>query len=183
MIDKQEFTDIREELENIDNNREEIIQKSREILRISKLIIYSLHRDDTEKVDSLILEAKDKINGLSKENFDSNINKAAVQEYVEALCYNEFIKNGKILTRKELNVDTEDYLCGLCDLIGELERKAVNDIINNNLNKAIEIRELVDKLYGEFIMFNFRNGELRRKFDSIKWNLRRIDEAILTIRK
>ncbi len=183
MLDKKEFIDIRQDLENIETNREELIQKSREVLKISKLIIYSLHRNDLENAESLILDIKNKVNGLAKGNFDSNINKVAVQEYVEAICYYEFLKNKRMPLRKELDVETEDYLCGLCDLTGELVRKAVNEVINQNLNKAIEIKDLVDSIYGEFLMFNLRNGELRRKFDSIKWNLKKIDEAILTARK
>jgi translin len=183
MLDKKEFSDIRQDLEKFENNREEIIQKSREIIKSSKLIIYSLHRNEIEKADLLVLDIKKNMNGLSKSNLNSNINKVAVQEYVEALCYFEFIKNKRIPLRKELEVETEDYLCGLCDLIGELVRKAVNEVINQNVDKAIEIRNLVDNLYGEFLMFNLRNGELRKKMDSIKWNLKKLDEVVLTAKK
>jgi|TARA_Y100000310_G_scaffold282433_1_gene303635 translin len=183
MLDKKEFNDIRQELEKFENNREEIIQKSREIIKSSKLIIYSLHRNDIEKANLLVLDIKKNMNGLAKSNLNSNINKVAVQEYVEALCYFEFIKNKRIPLRRELEVETEDYLCGLCDLIGELVRKAVNEVINQNVDKAIEIRNLVDNLYGEFLMFNLRNGELRKKMDSIKWNLKKLDEVVLTAKK
>lgn len=182
MLNKQEFIDIRQELEDTENSREEIIQRSREIIKISKLIIYSLHRDDLEKAESLVIDIKEHINQLNRKEINSNINKVALQEYTEALCYYEFVKNKRIPLRKELNVETEDYLSGLCDLIGELVRKAVNEVINKNIDKAIEIRDLIDKIYGEFLMFNLRNGELRKKMDSIKWNLKKMDEIILSAR-
>src|SRR3989344_8906795 len=183
MLDKKEFLDIRQDLESLEDSREELIRKSREILKISKQIIYSLHRNDLEKAEALVLDIKGKVNGIAREDLDSNINKVAMQEYVEAICYHEFIKNKRIPLRKELEVDTENYLCGICDLIGELVRRSVNEVINNNLNNAVEIRELIENIYGEFLMFNLRNGDLRRKMDSIKWNLKKIDEVILTARK
>lgn len=36
-------------------------------------------------------------------------------------------------------------------------------------------RAIVDAISGELIQFDFRNGGLRRKFDSIKYNLRKLE--------
>ena len=62
---------------------------------------------------------------------------------------------------------------GLCDLTGELGRKAVNEVIKKNFKQAEQIRELVDEIYGEFLKLNLRNSELRKKSDQIKWNLKK----------
>tara|TARA_Y100000310_G_scaffold345160_1_gene462266 strand:+ start:6512 stop:7066 length:555 start_codon:yes stop_codon:yes gene_type:complete len=180
MLDQKEFEYIQKDLDVLEQKREELIKKSREILKTSKLIIYSLHRNDFTNAEKFVLEVKGKINGLSKENLDANINRVAMQEYVEALCYYEFMKNKRIPLREELNVETEDYLCGLCDLTGELVRKSVDEVIKNNMTNVVEIKELLDSIYGKFLMFNLRNGELRRKMDSIKWNLKKVEEVILT---
>ena len=107
--------------------------------------------------------------------------KIAIQEFVEAACYHEFVKNKKIPSAKELNVDTEYYLLGLCDLTGELVRKAINSAINNDYDQALFIKKFVNDLYNELMLFEFRN-ELRRKFDSIKYDLKKLDDVALGIK-
>ena len=40
------------------------------------------------------------------------------------------------------------------------------------------IREAIDLLYGQFVKFDFRNGELRRKYDAIKYNLQKVERIL-----
>jgi len=182
VINKQEFKDIGKELKKFEEERELLIQKSREIITLSKQIIYSIHRDDIKKAEELNKQIKNKVLTLSKNSYDTTMNNVAMQEYVEAVAFLEFIKNNKIPNRKELKVEIEPYLCGLCDLTGELVRKAVNSAINKNSDEVIKIREFIDQLYGEMLMFDFRNGDMRKKYDSIKWNLKKVEDIILEIK-
>ena len=184
MLDKKEFVNIRKEMEEVEKKRELLIQKSREIIKLSKLIIYSLHRNDLKSASNTveqIKKEKTRLEKISKKRLDTDMNKVAIQEYVEALCYYGFVKDSKIPTKSSLNVDTEDYLLGLCDLTGELGRRAVMDVINKRFEDALKIKELVDEIYGEFLKFNLRNSELRKKSDSIKWNLKKLEDVIFDI--
>ncbi|MBI2652739.1 hypothetical protein HYX00_04710, partial [Candidatus Woesearchaeota archaeon] len=132
MLNKKEFDGIREEMHRIDLKREEVIQTSREVINISKQIIYAAQRNDLKTSSSLIKNMKNKITKLKKINIsaDTNINAVAFQEYIEAVAFYEFVKNGKIPTKTSLDVSAEDYLSGLCDLTGELVRKAIYDVIH-----------------------------------------------------
>ncbi|KUF98883.1 NAD(H) kinase 1 [Phytophthora nicotianae] len=38
-------------------------------------------------------------------------------------------------------------------------------------------KDMVEAISGELIQFDFRNGPLRRKFDSVKYNLRKLEET------
>lgn len=180
MIDKKEFESIRKEMERTESLREEIISLSREIISVSKRIIYSVHRKSMSEAAKYVREIEQKKGALDKINkpVDANINKVAYQEYAEAVCYYGFVKNGKVPSKSELGIDTDDYLMGLCDLSGELERKAVNSVIDKDFQMLFKIKELVDEIYGEFLKFNLRNGELRKKSDSIKWSLKKIEDVI-----
>ena len=178
MLDKKEFNEIVKDLKESDERREVLIQISRDIIKESKLIIYGLQRGD--KVD--IKKIKALMKNLKSES-KTGIEDTAVQEYVEALCFYYFVNDKKIPTRKELNVDTENYLMGLCDLTGELMRKAVKDVIDKKYASAKEITKLVEDIYGEFLKFDLRNGNLRQKSDSIKWNLQKLEQLILEISK
>jgi translin len=178
MIDKEDFKGILKDLKEADDRREKLIQISRDIIRESKLIIYGLQRG--EKVD--IKKMQSLVKSLKKE-YVTGIEDTALQEYVEALAFYHFVQNRRIPTRKELGVDTENYLMGLCDLTGELMRKAVKDVIEGDYKSAKEITCVVEDIYGEFLKFDLRNGTLRQKADSIKWNLQKLEQLVLEVSK
>ena len=48
-------------------------------------------------------------------------------------------------------------------------------------DSAKKIRDFVEELYGEMLKFNFRNGELRRKFDGIKYDLKKLEDLVLDL--
>lgn len=183
MLNKMEFNRIREDMHKIDVKREEVIQLSREIINISKQVIYAVQRNEMKDADSVVKIIKDKIKKLKKINIatDTNINAVAFQEYVEAIAFYEFVKSKKIPTKASLGVSAEDYLSGLCDLTGELVRKAIYDVIHKKFDEASKIKELVHDIYGEFLRLHLRNGELRKKSDSIKWNLKKLEEVMYDI--
>lgn len=184
MLNKKEFEKIRKEMASSDIKREDIIQISRKVINISKRIIYALHRNDIKSAISYVKEIERKKKDLVNIDIslDININKTALQEYAEALCYYHFVKNNKIPTASSLKISNESYLLGLCDLTGELVRKAVNDVIKKNFSSASKIKDLVDELYGEFLKFNLRNSELRKKSDQIKWNLKKLEDVVFELK-
>lgn len=181
LLDKKDFNAIRKELDSSDKEREKVISKSRDIIKFSKQIIYSLHRNEFSKAGSMIKDIIKMVNSLPKDSFDPGIASVARQEYVEAICFYYFVKEKKIPTRKQISVDTDSYLLGLCDLSGELVRNAVNSAITKDFDKVKVIKDLVDEIYGEFLKFDLRNGELRKKSDSIKWNLNKLQELLYNI--
>lgn len=183
MLDKKEFLKIREEMASFDIKRESIIQQSREVINLSKRIIYALHRNDIKSASVHVREIEKKKKGLGDcIGLDTNIDRTALQEYAEALCYYHFIKDRKIPTRNFLKLDNESYLMGLCDLSGELVRKAVNEVIKKNFKEAMIIKNLVDEIYGEFLELNLRNSELRRKSDQIKWSLKKLEDIVFELK-
>ncbi len=182
MLNKQEFNKIMEDLARFDEEREASIIKSREVIRISKLIINSLHRNDLKDAALHVQEIKNKVKNLPKKDYDLSFVNVAFQEYVEAMFYYSFIVEKKLPTRKELNIDTENYLLGMCDLTGELVRKAVNSAINGKYDEVAAIKDLVSEIYAAFLEFNLRNGELRKKMDSIKYNLMKLENLVYEIK-
>lgn len=183
MLNKSEFSKIRNEMHKLDSKREELIQTSREAISLSKQIIYATQRNDLKEAEKTIKEIKQKIEKVKKIKIatDININAVAFQEYVEAIAFYEFVKNKKIPTRASLGVSAENYLSGVCDLTGELVRKAIYEVIHKKFDEAERIKNLVHDIYGEFLKLHLRNGELRKKSDSIKWNLKKLEEVMYDI--
>jgi predicted translin family RNA/ssDNA-binding protein len=185
---KKEFSVIRKTIGNYDAKREELIKKSRELLKISKQIIYSIHRENiTEAKKNIVIAKKikkelEKIILFNKKLSYEGSYSDGCQEYVEGLCYFEFVKNNKIPTLKSLNISAEDYLMGICDLTGELVRRAVRLATKRQINEVDKIKIFVEDLFEEFLKFDFRNGNLRKKYDSIKWNLKKLEEILYDIK-
>ena len=183
MLDKKTFENVRKELKDFELKREETIQNSRKTITLSKQIIYAVHRDDLDNAAALIKEIQTLLKQLqTTRHHDIGISNVAFQEYVEAICYYEFIKHRKIPGYKQLQVKVEDYLLGLCDLTGELGRKAVAYAIKNESKKVLEIKDLVEEIYGEFLKLDLRDWDLRKKSDSIKWNLNKLEDMAFSLK-
>ncbi|MBI2106103.1 hypothetical protein HYT56_04680 [Candidatus Woesearchaeota archaeon] len=179
-----DLRNINKEMQLFDKRRDAMLQKCHEAIRFSKRVIYAIHRDD-KKVDSLAKELKEKIQQLRTrgELQFSATYKVAMQEYVEAICLYEFITKDKFPAQKELFVSAPDYLSGLCDLTGELMRKANYLAINGNTKDALRVKELVDKIYEQLLQIDIRDNDLRKKFDSVKYNLQKLEDLALNIQK
>lgn len=175
MIDKKSFTDMKKELEACEKEIEKSVQHSRELTKNSKLAIYSVHRGDLKGSEKQLSEIRKE---LKKINDNSYLYNASFQEYVEAECILAFALNKKIPTHKQLSIDAENYLLGICDFTGELARMAVNKAIKKDKKSVEKIRDVIDDILGEFLKFNLRNGELRKKYDSIKWNLNKVEQVL-----
>ena len=188
MLNKNDLKEMRKEFNSFDDNRELAIKKSRDVLKLSKQIIYSVHRGDMKEATSLVKQIEfekkkaEKIVSKSSKLQSIGAYKVAIGEYVEAVLYYSFIKSGKILTHKYLRVTTEHYLLGLIDLTGELGRKAVQLAGKGEFNKVVSIRDAVSEIYGALLKFDFRDSDMRRKFDSVKYDLKKLEDLVLELK-
>ncbi len=188
MLNKNDFKEMRDEFNSFDNNREVVIKKSRDVLKLSKQVIYSVHRGDMKESSKLVKKIK-----KEKENLDKMVSqnskleaigayRVAIGEFVEAMLYYGFVKDAKILTHKFLKVTTEHYLFGLIDLTGELGRKAVQLAGKGKFKGVVKIRDAVSDIYGVLLNFDFRDSDMRRKFDSVKYDLKKLEDLVLDLK-
>ncbi|MBS3139102.1 hypothetical protein J4207_05340 [Candidatus Woesearchaeota archaeon] len=188
MLNKSDFASMRQEILAYDEQRELLIKKSRDVLKLSKQVIYAVHRDELKQAEELIEDIKKEKSALEKFAKHSILMESegsyriALQEYAEALLYHSVVKSEKLATRKELDLETIYYILGLCDLTGELVRKAVYLAGKGKVKDVIRIKELVDTLYGELLSFDFRENEIRRKFDSMKYDLKKLEDLVLELK-
>ncbi len=179
---------MRKEMESADKVREEVIREGRKIIKTSKTAIGAVHRDEIQNAEKVLVLMKEDLAKLKKTAEKSprlmyeGIFKVAIQEYVEALSLLEFVKNGKIISYSEEFVNPENYLMGLCDLSGELVRKAINSSLKEDYQMAVKIRKILGELYIEMSKFELRNGELRRKYDGIKYDMKKLDDLVFQLK-
>ena len=182
MVNFEKFT---EDICNYEEKRDELIKKSRDVIKLSKRVIYAVLRDElieAEKLCQDIEQAKLQLDKITKHDnklpYEGSY-KVAIQEYVEAILFYSFVKDGQF---KELNVLSHHYLLGLADLSGELVRRAVFLAGKGKIDEVIKIKNELDKLYGELLKFDFRDSEMRRKMDAVKYDLRKLEDLVLDIK-
>lgn len=179
------FAKMIQEIQDYDSERERLIKKSRDVLKLSKQIIYAVHRDEISTALKLVQQIESEKKDLiditkhSKKLIFEGSYKVAIQEYVEAILYYNFVKNGKLI---DLKVRAELFVLGLADLPGELVRKAVFLAGKGKVDKVIKIKEEVDYIYGELLKFDFRDNEIRRKVDAVKYDLRKLEDLVLDLK-
>lgn len=183
MLDESDFESIKSGMEAFDAKRERIIKESRDILKLSKQAIYSVHRDEYHEARKQLDEAERIKKRLETEMANDHALRTggfsdALAEWVEAKMLLHFMDHQKILPMKELHVEPEEYLLGLADLTGELGRRAVIAATKRDANQVRLLHEAIERVYGQFVRFDFRNGELRRKYDAIKYNLQKVERIL-----
>uniref|UniRef100_A0A182MM13 Translin n=1 Tax=Anopheles culicifacies TaxID=139723 RepID=A0A182MM13_9DIPT len=79
------------------------------------------------------------------------------------------------------HLDIEDYLVGILQLASELSRYAVNSVILGDYEKPLLISKFVADLNSGFRLLNLKNDSLRKRFDALKYDVKKIEEIVYDI--
>ncbi|KAI9008945.1 translin [Phycomyces nitens] len=79
------------------------------------------------------------------------------------------------------HIQLEDVLHGYISLISELSRLAVNAVTVGDYGRPIRISKFVKDLSGGFQLLNLKNDNLRKRFDGIKYDVKKIEEVVYDI--
>lgn len=90
----------------------------------------------------------------------------------------------KIKRDDGFHLDLEDYLMGLLQLSSEMSRFAVNSVTCGDYSRPIHISRFIAELNAGFRLLNLKNDSLRKRFDALKYDVKKIEEVVydLTIR-
>ncbi len=170
------------ELREYEAKKEETVQRSIRVTRLSKSVIYSLIRGDVENAKRHISDMAQEVGRLREllsryPMFHGNAF-TGLQEYVEAMSLWYLLSEGRLPTREELGVDVMTYLFGIADVAGELSRKATEEMLRDDVEKAKQYREILEALYLEMLRLEPRDYELRKKVDYISNTMNWIAEKL-----
>ncbi len=187
MLSPKLFSRLKKEYDTYEAARRELIGVSNNALSKAKQAIFALHRDDEKEAARLLREVEftfselekrfKKIEGLRWEG----AYRAALEEYVEAKLFFEFMHAGKVVEIKTVPLDADSYFAGLSDLTGELTRKCVQRATEGRTKEVEKLVEAVRAIVGELIKFDL-TGYLRTKYDQAKQNLRRIEDVLYEVK-
>ncbi|KAK9324635.1 Translin [Lipomyces orientalis] len=162
--------------------RDRVIKASRDITAASKKIIFALQRmkyADTEvqrgdlntkqiklppKIESDIAglgrkikdafgSVKDDLQGAGAWRYQRQIS-GAMQEYIEALLFREYLMERRILSHEEVQtligdeflVTYTDYILGLFDTTGELMRFAITNLSDLTSSRGVQVSPIANQI-------------------------------------
>ena len=189
-LQKSYLTKIKKNLHTYHSKRGEVIGESNNALHHAKRAIFALHRDNKKEAVEKIKMVEKILLGINKKYkttpkiLDEGSYKAALEEYVEAKCFFEFLETGKIGEIKVLAIPGEIYLAGLCDVPGELYRYAIKCATSKDIETTKKCAEMAQEIIGELIEFNL-TSYLRTKFDQAKGAVNKLENVVyeLSLRK
>ncbi len=165
--------------------RRVIIKEAGDALHAAKRAIFAFQRGDSAEAKMLISSAEKLLQGLSRRfhgvgNLDEGAFHSAIEEYVEAVLFQQFVETGKIGKITALEITPENYLAGLCDVPGELHRLAVRAATERNNKLVLASKQMAEEIIEELLRFNM-TSYLRTKFDQAKQALQKLEQIAYEI--
>ncbi|XAR69118.1 hypothetical protein NMG60_11000590 [Bertholletia excelsa] len=208
LLEKQ-FEDFRHHLEESGSLRERIRAVSVEIESATRLMHSSLLLVHQSRPMSEVLDkAKAQIDVL-KELYHQLAEilkecpgqyyryhgdwRSETQTVVSLLAFMHWLETGSLLMHAEaeeklglnttdFGLDIEDYLIGICFMSNELPRYVVNRVTAEDYECPRKVLKFLTDLHAAFRMLNLRNDFLRKKFDGMKYDLRRVEEVFYDVK-
>ncbi|KAM6956515.1 translin-associated protein X [Aplochiton taeniatus] len=188
------FKVFQQELDTKHDKYERLVKLSRDITIESKRTIFLLHRvtsvPDVEEVlvesDAKLDGVRQKIGQIAEELRGEDLNQfhraftAGIQEFVEALSFQHFIRHRTLISLEEINaklvfmredkkdhkdsaeglsmgaavltfhVTPTDYLLGVADLTGELMRMCISSVGNGDMDTPFQVSQFLRQIHDGF---------------------------------
>ena len=167
---------IEKNIDSKDKIRERALRSSREIIIGCRKAIQSIHQSKMKDAHSGINGASKRLQDLYSltsghpELFHAGFVENAAQELVEASCLYNIMKGKELPDPDDLQTTYSSYLLGLCDLVGELRRTALDSIRNGQAKKADNYLNLMEDIYNVIIRFDYPSGliPIKKKQDMVR---------------
>jgi len=78
-------------------------------------------------------------------------------------------------------LDTEDYLHGLLQMSTEISRWCINCVAQGDVQRPEKIFRLLSDLQVAYSELNLKNDNLRRMFDGLKYDVKRVEQVMYDI--
>ena len=167
---------IEKSIDDKDKIREQALRSSREIIIGCRKAIQCIHQDSMRDANSAIKKASVKLQDLYNltgnhpELYHAGFVENAAQELVEAHCLYNIMKGKDLPDPDEIKTTYSSYLLGLCDLVGELRRTALDSIREGETKEADDYLNMMEEIYDVIIRFDYPSGliPIKKKQDMVR---------------
>ena len=167
---------IEKSIDDKDKIREKALRSSREIIIGCRKAIQNIHQIHMKDAKNNIKKSSTKLQelyGLTKDYPDlyhAGFVENAAQELVEASCLYNVMRGRNLPDPDEIQTTYSSYLLGLCDLVGELRRTALDSIRSGKAKKADSYLDMMEEIYDVIIRFDYPSGliPIKKKQDMVR---------------
>ncbi|MFH1100493.1 MAG: RNA-binding protein [Methanobacteriota archaeon] len=159
-----------------DKARDEALKHSRDVIIACRKAIQHLHQDHLTEAESFITQASTKIAQLyelTKDHPDivhAGFVENAAQEFVEVQCLYNIMQGKELPDPDTLQTTYSSYLMGLCDVVGELRRGALDFMLEGDTTRANEYLQHMDRIYDAVMSFSYPSAlvPIKKKQDMVR---------------
>ena len=173
---------VRADFEARNDTRDEVLRRSRELIRLCATAIRASHRDEWDTARELLAQA-DAVAGEIREAtipypdlLYAGYTQDALKELVEAYATLALARSTPIPEPETLQVSYPAYLNGICEAASEMRRRCLDELRRGNTSEAERLLEAMDEIYDVLGTFDFPDaitGGLRRRVDQFRGVLER----------
>jgi len=167
---------IEKSIDDKDKIREQALRSSREIIIGCRKAIQLIHQKKMKNASTNIKQASVKLIGLYDMTQDhpdlshAGFVENAAQEFVEANCFYNIMQGKDLPDPDKIQTTYSSYLMGLCDLVGELRRTALDSIRRGKAKIADKYLDMMEEIYDVIIRFDYPSGliPIKKKQDMVR---------------
>ncbi|MEM0084725.1 MAG: hypothetical protein QW743_04225 [Candidatus Methanomethylicia archaeon] len=184
----EEIENIRKKLYEKYETKEKFYLKIREAQRFCGEAISLVQQNKMREANERILLAegiiKEIMEGITNYMDDlSEVYNTMLQEYVEAKALIDLEEKGEIPKMDYLKVTERAYILGLADLMGELKRKVISNLINAEIENAKEKMKIINQIFQSLEALEYPRSlvpGLRKKLDDMRKSIEDLEKIIAT---
>ncbi len=162
--------------------RDKALGQARALTRACSMSIRAVHRDETDVMQAHLDEARKLADSLRTDLADypafyfAGYTQDSLKEFAEASITCALIRHEALPTPEELNLPPNTYLNGLAESVGEMRRRCLDMLRQDNSAEAERLLEHMDDIFAILVTMDYpdaiTNG-LRRQTDVIRAILER----------
>ena len=162
--------------------RDTTLVRSRELIRLCATVIRASHRNDLEKAQRLLREAREVATVMCSEAipypdlYYAGYTQDALKELAEAYITVALAQDEPLPTPQEIEIEAPAYLNGLAEAASEMRRRSLDLIRHGDNAEAERLLSTMDDVYAVLMTFDFPDaitGGLRRRVDALRGVLER----------
>ena len=167
---------IRKHLEEKTAARDNALKQSRTLIRHCSMAIRAVHRNERKTAQDHIQSASKLVHSLQQDLSDfpdlyhAGYTRDALKEYAEACISFALIGGDSLPPPDALGVEYAAYLGGLGETVGELRRRVLDLLRQDEIEEAERLLSIMDEVYGLLVTIDFP--------DAITGNLRRLNDMV-----
>ena len=154
--------------------RERAITESRKVIRAAANTIRALHRSEWDEAERLVNESGTLLSSIT-DGLEANpelLSHAVVQdaekEYAEARITQAIFIGAEVPSFTDLGIDPVPYLHGLGEAVGEMRRRMLDLLRDEQVGEAEQLLEAMDAIVDQLAQIDYPDGMtngLRRTTD------------------